>query len=241
MEKIPVIIAARMGSSRLPGKSLKLFLDGRSMLDVIIERIRSSQVTGEIVIATSTNQEDDKLEQFAINNNVSCYRGSHENVALRIHQAATNYKFDYFFEVLGDNPLIDPDFFDQLFHLHNKTNLKYASFNTREYNFNKMTEYPVGVRVQLLKSSEMANIVHLNDPYFNEHATAYFYNKIDQSKYILIELENSDLNTDKNLAVNTFKDFCKVGIVLSEASTTAWEESLLLFNQIENRNEKDTI
>jgi spore coat polysaccharide biosynthesis protein SpsF len=243
--KFPTIIAVRMGSSRLPGKTLKKFLDGESMLDKIIKRISQSEYTSKIIIATTTNPEDDELESYCKENKIDIFRGSDTNVALRVMQAANRFDSNYFYEVLGDNPFIDPKFFELLHNIYlTNDDLKYASFNTKEYNFNKETEFPVGIRVQLIKTDEMQKIQILNNDYFFEHATSFFYDKINQNDYFLIENKKWEIEmSNSNLAVNELSDFYTAGLLLNEIKTTDWEEVYYRFNFLKNykSNFKDNL
>ena len=225
-EKYPVIIAVRLGSTRLPNKALKNFLDGKCMLDHIVKRIRMSPFTGDIVVATTTNNIDDELVEYAKKNKLKVYRGSETNVAHRIMSAAQMLGVNYFFEVLGDNPFIDPEFFRYIVKKF-KVNpeAKYISFNTSEYNYNGETEYPIGIRVQFVRTNELDVIQETKNEYFYEHATSYFYDKIDQKNYILIENDNyEEQMSSVNLAVNTFEDFARTGLLLNEIKTTSWYE-----------------
>ena len=67
---IGCIIQARMGSSRLPGKVLKR-IQNRPILDYVITQVEFSKKIEQIVIATTTNQEDDVIVDFCMENNIS--------------------------------------------------------------------------------------------------------------------------------------------------------------------------
>ena len=60
---IIAIIQARMGSKRLPGKTLKI-MNGKPMLEYLINNIKQSKFLNKLVIATSVNSEDDPIENF---------------------------------------------------------------------------------------------------------------------------------------------------------------------------------
>ena len=62
--KIGVVILSRFSSNRLPGKAL-MEIGGKPILQYIIERISQVVDTEKIVIATSVENSDDKIEQFA--------------------------------------------------------------------------------------------------------------------------------------------------------------------------------
>ncbi len=100
-------LQARMGSSRLPGKIMKKILN-REMLSYAIESLKKSDVISLIVILTSTNKENDILENFALKEKVELFRGSEDNVLERFYQASLIFESKYYFRATGDNPLVDP-------------------------------------------------------------------------------------------------------------------------------------
>ena len=73
--KIVASIEARMGSSRLPGKTMKKIL-GRPMLELMIERVQDSKEIDDIVIATSSSKSDDVIQELTSKLDVNCFRGS---------------------------------------------------------------------------------------------------------------------------------------------------------------------
>ena len=73
------IIQARMGSKRLPGKSLML-LGNCTILELVIRRVRKSKEIKKIIVATSTNKIDSKIKKICKKMNVECFRGSNRNV-----------------------------------------------------------------------------------------------------------------------------------------------------------------
>ena len=77
-----LIIQARCGSSRLPNK-IFLELNKKPLLQILIDRLSLSKNIDKIVIATSTNTEDDKVESYCINNNIECYRGNERDLITR--------------------------------------------------------------------------------------------------------------------------------------------------------------
>ena len=64
-----IIVQARMGSTRLPGKVLKKIM-GRSLLDYQIERLKKVRNVEDVVVATTTNSNDDSLEKLC--NSLNC-------------------------------------------------------------------------------------------------------------------------------------------------------------------------
>ena len=111
--KIVAIVQARMGSSRLPGKVLLPCL-GKPMLAYQIDRLRKVEKVDQIVIASSTNEGDDVIENFCQQYGVAIFRGSEDDVLTRYAEAAKEYNADVVVRLTADCPLIDPDCIDQV-------------------------------------------------------------------------------------------------------------------------------
>jgi spore coat polysaccharide biosynthesis protein SpsF len=112
MRKI-AIVQARMSSSRLPGKVLEP-LAGKPALYHIHERLSGCKLIDKIVIATSKDSSDDVIDDFCQNHNISCLRGSLDDVLDRFYQTAVNYKADLIIRITGDCPVIDPVIVDSV-------------------------------------------------------------------------------------------------------------------------------
>lgn len=103
---IGIVIQARLGSTRLPGKILKPFHDGKPLIDVILDRLR--QLEGvKIVVATTLNPADDPLVQHLNQRNKLVCRGSENDVLSRFILAAETYQIDGVIRICSDNPFID--------------------------------------------------------------------------------------------------------------------------------------
>lgn len=102
--KIGFLITARLKSSRLPLKILK-DLNGKTVIERIIERAKEIRDISEIVVCTSPNPQDKPLIEIAKKNNVSYFLGDEEDVLQRLFDVAKSYKLDYFLGITADNPL----------------------------------------------------------------------------------------------------------------------------------------
>lgn len=109
--KILATIQARMGSSRLPGKVLK-HAGGQPLLLTQVRRLEKSQQVSEVVIASTTNRQDDEIEAFAEKNGIQLFRGSEHDVLQRITDCINSRNADLHVECFGDSPLIDPEIVD---------------------------------------------------------------------------------------------------------------------------------
>jgi spore coat polysaccharide biosynthesis protein SpsF (cytidylyltransferase family) len=99
-----VIIQARMGSTRLPGKVLKQ-IKGHALLEIQQLRIRPSRLVDKIVIATTTNSEDDAIEKFCMEKGIEYSRGNDWDVLDRYYQVAKKYNPDTIIRLTSDCPL----------------------------------------------------------------------------------------------------------------------------------------
>lgn len=108
---VVAIIQARMGSSRLPGKML-LPVAGKPLIWHLVHRLQHCSTLNEIVLATTTNTEDDPLAVFCEEAGLKVSRGADWDVLGRFGLAAEASGADVIVRVNGDAPLIDPGFID---------------------------------------------------------------------------------------------------------------------------------
>lgn len=161
------IIQARMGSTRLPGKTL-LKVKGVSLLEYEIRRVRRAKEIDKIVIATTINKEDDAIENLCKQIKVSCFRGSQTDVLDRYYQCALLYpEFSSVVRITGDCPLIDPTVIDEVVTLFKKRCLDYAS------NIEKET-FPDGMDMEIFTRKALTEAYqHAKLQSEREHVTPY--------------------------------------------------------------------
>lgn len=131
--KIGFLITARLKSSRLPYKVLK-DLNGKSVIEHIIDRSKMIHEISDIILCTSTNPQDKPLADIALKNGIYCFNGSEEDVMSRLLGAAKFYGLDYFIGITADNPLFS------IYH----SNLIIDEIKKNEYDFIKVTGLPLG-------------------------------------------------------------------------------------------------
>lgn len=107
------IIQARMGSERLPGKTLAPILE-KPLLQHVIERVAASTLVEGVILATTDKAEDDPVADLAQKLGVKCFRGSENDVLDRTYQAAQKFNVEHIVRVNGDCPLIDPKVIDRV-------------------------------------------------------------------------------------------------------------------------------
>lgn len=163
-----VIIQARMGSARLPGKVL-LPLGGKPAIQHVIERAKLIPGISQVIIATSASPIDDPLEQFCESIDVPVFRGSENDVLDRYYQTAILYQANVIMRITGDCPLIDPVESGKVIEKFFETGVDYVS-NTNP------PMLPDGL------DTEVFSIAVLNKAWKNakkkserEHVTLYIY------------------------------------------------------------------
>jgi spore coat polysaccharide biosynthesis protein SpsF len=169
------VIAARTGSSRMPGKVLQPIL-GKPMLERMIERVRQSRYVDDIVIATSTLQEDERLVDFARAVGVNVFRGSPDDVLGRMHGAVSEHGPDLVVELLGDNPLVHADLIDDTVDRHQEGRFGYTATVTNEYPLAPAgaAKFPIGIRVQVFPPAMLARCeAEARTPAHREHSTSF--------------------------------------------------------------------
>lgn len=121
------IIQARMASSRLPGKVLRE-IEGRSMLEMIIERLSRAELLEGIIIATTKDSSDNPLEDFALQSEVEIVRGSALDVLSRyISVLERNPEITEIVRITADCPFVDPELVDELITHRRNINADYVS------------------------------------------------------------------------------------------------------------------
>lgn len=110
--KIGIVIQARMGSTRLPGKMLMPVVGNDTVLDWVLARVRQCQKASEVIVATTTLAQDDELAEQARARGARVYRGAEEDVLERFVGAAEEYALDALVRITGDCPLIEAPLID---------------------------------------------------------------------------------------------------------------------------------
>ncbi|MDH4069316.1 MAG: glycosyltransferase family protein [Ignavibacteria bacterium] len=111
--KTVIIVQARTGSSRLPGKVL-LPLAGKPLLQRQLERIMAAATVTRLVVATTTEAEDEPVRALCQKLHVPCYNGHPTDLLDRHYRVALAEQADAVVKIPSDCPLIDPDVIDRV-------------------------------------------------------------------------------------------------------------------------------
>lgn len=208
---IGLVIQARMGSIRLPGKVL-MNLCGSPILLHIIERLKNLKKEYKRIVITSTLEKDNAIENFCIENNILCFRGSEGDVLDRYYQAAKLFKLQHIVRLTGDNPLVDVDNLDLLIDEHLKNSADYSS-NKSEVN----SGLPEGAGAEIFTFSALEKSwKEGNKENHREHVNEYILENPDKFKILVVKMRDSRLFTceDIRLTIDTKEDFEFVGNII---------------------------
>ncbi|NJD08277.1 MAG: hypothetical protein FIA97_17530 [Methylococcaceae bacterium] len=170
------VIQARMGSSRLPGKVLRL-LAGEPMLGRIAHRVAAARSVDAVIVATSDQSQDDVLAAFCADHGIDCFRGSESDVLDRFWRAAASRRAEAVLRITADCPCADPAVIDAVYQMFQAQDLDHGSVSTgagaalsREF------RWPDGLDAEWIKSSALQRAAEeATNPLDREHVTPYIW------------------------------------------------------------------
>ncbi|HEV7556649.1 MAG TPA: glycosyltransferase family protein [Kofleriaceae bacterium] len=193
------IVQARMGSTRLRGKVLA-DLAGDSMLARVIARLRKARTIDEIVVATTSQPDDDRVVAEATRCGIGSYRGSEHDVLERYLGAARAWRATTIVRVTSDCPLLDPSVVDRV--VSALPGADYAS-NTHSRTF------PRGLDVEALTIGALEKIGRLGTSQAaREHVTAFVMEK--PHLFTIRQVASSTDDSDLRWTVDTGEDLALV-------------------------------
>ena len=172
--EIGIIIQARMGSTRLPGKILKPFYNGRTLLETLL--INMHKIEGvKVIVATSINENNDSLEKFLKDKGEIVFRGSETDVLDRFIKAAEANHLDGIVRICSDNPFLDWHGVSELVEKARLSEADYIGFriNNKPSILTHFGFWGEFVRLSALK--RVASSTDCDSP-AREHVTYHIYN-----------------------------------------------------------------
>ena len=196
-KKIIAIIQARFNSSRFPGKVLKK-IGNKTILEILLNRIKKSKKIDQIIVATTNNKNDDKISNLSKKLKFECYRGSEKNVLDRFYKCSKKYNATDIIRITADCPLLEYKFIDEMVDFYLTHNVDYACNN------NPPT-YPDGLDLEII-SFQTLKKAHLNarSLYDQEHVTTYIKNDNNLKK---INIKNRLDYSNIRITIDEFEDF----------------------------------
>ena len=232
--KVAAIVQARMGSTRLPGKSLML-LAGTPLVGRVIERIRSAAKIDKLILAIPDNIENDPLETLGKSYGVQIFRGSEIDLVDRYYNAAKNLSCKYVVRIPADNPVPQGSEIDRIIDHHLSLNRPGFSSNLAEI---YGSGYPDGIGAEIFDFELLEEIsADFSDSKKREHIHLNFFDYATQKAV--------DENWCPISTVHCPSDFARPDIILDVNTQIQFEYMANLYKELypsnPNFNIKDII
>ena len=166
-----VIIQARMGSTRFPGKSMEL-VNGNTLMENIKMQLEGSRLIEKVILATTDKKQDDDLAKHSENIGWQVFRGSEKDVLNRYSEAAkycSCKEEDIVIRLTGDDILPDPMLIDKLLgvFIQNASKLSFAATNF-------LPRLPYGCDIELMTGASLYKAdSDASTEFCREHVTPY--------------------------------------------------------------------
>ncbi len=214
-DQFGIIIQARMGSTRLPGKVLRIVQD-KPVLEYLLERSIQANM-GKVVLVTSTLAMDDAIESLCNKMGITCLRGDPLNVASRYKMVLATDPFDFFVRICGDSPLLDFSLVNQAVERFKKGKFDLVT-NTHPRSFPKgQSVEVVGRDVFLRAYSKFTDVEDF------EHVTHFFYRT--DSEFSIDNFSCSSDYKDMQLSIDTPQDLIDFEKTIHQMERPQWQYS----------------
>ncbi|WP_261341061.1 glycosyltransferase family protein [Candidatus Scalindua japonica] len=197
-----MVVQARMGSTRLPKKVLMEVVEGYSILGYLLKRLSSGKQADKIIVATTTNNKDDELEEWVKDSGYHYFRGSEADCLDRFYQVIERYGIDIVVRITSDCPLIIPEVVDEMikYYLNNSTKIDYLS--NRQF-----TNFPEGMDVEIFSREILEDAARNAAKQKEREHINYFF--LDRPSQYRIRYYNHNLGVDYSrfkLSVDTHQE-----------------------------------
>lgn len=206
--KLGIVIQARMGSSRLPGKVLLPFVDSKSILDLIIDNVKNVvQNKYEIVIATSSSNENCILEKYAEEKKVLFFKGDENDVLSRFIETGIQFGYTHILRICADNPFLSKYFLNFLISEWERSLNDYLSFKL--FNGTPIIKSHVGLFAEIVSTHSLQIAkASTNKNNYLENVTEYIYEHPSRFDINFLELPEFISNRiDIRFTVDDIDDF----------------------------------
>ncbi|HTF82901.1 MAG TPA: hypothetical protein VL947_14305 [Cytophagales bacterium] len=197
-----ICIIARTNSKRLERKALKE-VNGISMIERIITKMKKSKLASDIYICTSWEEGDQVLVDIAKKHGIKSYCGHPDAPVERLRKVAEMENADNVVRVTGDNIFTDEVYLDLMFKYHTQNNADYTR-----------TEFlPLGATAEVIKAQALYKCFETMPIEFSEYLLMYIFQPKFFDCQVLIPSEIHK-HADWSLTVDTPADWTRTEQIL---------------------------
>ena len=170
---VNAIIQARCGSTRFPGKVFA-GIDGKPLLWHVVNRLKYAERIDRIVVATTVNAKDDRIEEWCRQEGVDCFRGSENDVLNRYASASAAFPSDIVVRVTADDPFKEPAVIDAVIRKLEEEGLDLVTNNFPP-------SWPEGLDCEAFTAAVLRTMEeNAKDDFEREHVTQYVYRRPEE-------------------------------------------------------------
>lgn len=228
MSKVVGSIEARMGSSRLPGKTLMNVFGAMSLLECVVKRLELAKEVDEIVVATTIDKTDDPIYDWCKKNRINVHRGSVNDVLGRVVEATRNFNAEVIVQMGADSAYLDYHLIDELVAQQRETNADYVANDM-------VLTYPLGIYGHVVKYSVLDEIN--KEKLTNqerEDVVRYIWEKGNRFKIINVVAQKRQRVPELRLTVDYLEDLNQARAVYESLGTYRFTTDDLIDMSIAN-------
>ena len=215
--KTLVVVQARMGSSRLPGKVL-LPLAGRPLRERMLQRLLAARFPFQLCIATSTLAEDEPIRQLGRRMAVPVISDHPTDLLARHLAAGRAFDADVVVKIPSDCPLIDPAIVDRVLGRYEAL-VDDVDFVT---NLNPPS-WPDGNDVEVVPMRILEQVaMEAKAPFEREHTTPFIWERPERFRLSNVSWgAGRDLSKTHRFTIDYEEDYQLIARVYEELCTSA--------------------
>ena len=228
MPKIVACIIVRTVSKRLPLKVLRDLYPYVSMIDFLIQRIKSVKEIDEVYICTSKEPADDILEDIAKRNGIKIYKGSADEVIERMVTVGEVEKADIILRITGDNPFTSIEYIPKQINFLIEQKLDYV----------RIVDVPIGATAEVINFEALKTCYKEIDPAISEYLMFFLFEP-NNYKCGIIKVFDKDYS-HYSLTVDTMPDLERTKQLLSLLNNKS-ADGIMLSDVIELYNDENIV
>lgn len=207
--KTVAMVQARLGSNRLPMKSL-ICLRGVPLIDWVLRRVARAELVDQVVAAIPDTPLDRVLAEHLERQGVVVFRGAENDVLARFCAAGRAFGAEQVVRVCADNPLIWGEAIDALLRFHVRGGYDYSYNHIPRNNL-----WPDGLGAETLSFALLEHLERLaTAPAHREHCLSYIWDHAESFRIGTFDPEDPLLHRPElKLDIDTRDDYCRLALL----------------------------